>query len=103
MAAFLQSAAMGGRLQRGDPARRSHQRARGIPRERAFATLACAKWMGAHRRISGILQPSVCRAAQGIMNAAKPVTIIGGGLAGLALGIGLRQRDVPVAVWEKTG
>ena len=32
--------------------------------------------------------------------AAKPVTIIGGGLAGLALGIGLRRRDVPVMVWE---
>src|SRR5215831_997326 len=30
----------------------------------------------------------------------KPVTIVGGGLAGLALGIGLRQRDVPVTIWE---
>jgi 2-polyprenyl-6-methoxyphenol hydroxylase-like FAD-dependent oxidoreductase len=30
----------------------------------------------------------------------KPITIIGGGLAGLALGIGLRQRGVPVIVWE---
>jgi flavin-dependent dehydrogenase len=28
------------------------------------------------------------------------VTIVGGGLAGLTLGIGLRQRGVPVAVWE---
>jgi len=32
--------------------------------------------------------------------ASKPVTIIGGGLAGLTLGIGLRQRGIPVAVWE---
>ena len=32
--------------------------------------------------------------------AAKPITIVGGGLAGLTLGIGLRQRDVPVTVWE---
>ena len=31
---------------------------------------------------------------------AKLVTIVGGGLAGLTLGIGLRQRGVPVTVWE---
>ncbi|HTY88950.1 MAG TPA: hypothetical protein VMB80_16000 [Candidatus Acidoferrum sp.] len=30
----------------------------------------------------------------------KPVTIVGGGVAGLTVGIGLRQRDVPVTVWE---
>lgn len=29
-----------------------------------------------------------------------PITIVGGGLAGLTLGIGLRQRGVPVTVWE---
>jgi flavin-dependent dehydrogenase len=33
----------------------------------------------------------------------KPVTIIGGGLAGLALGIGLRERSVPTVVWEAGG
>ncbi len=30
----------------------------------------------------------------------RPITIIGGGLAGLTLGIGLRQRDVPVTLYE---
>jgi menaquinone-9 beta-reductase len=30
----------------------------------------------------------------------KPITIIGGGLAGLTLGIGLRQRGIPVTVVE---
>ena len=30
----------------------------------------------------------------------KPITIVGGGLAGLTLGIGLRREDVPVTIWE---
>ena len=34
------------------------------------------------------------------MSPAKPITIIGGGLAGLTLGIGLRQREVPVKIFE---
>ncbi|MBI3191739.1 MAG: FAD-dependent monooxygenase, partial [Pedosphaera parvula] len=34
------------------------------------------------------------------MNRAKPITIVGGGLAGLTLGIALRARGVPVSVWE---
>lgn len=34
------------------------------------------------------------------MNAGKPITIVGGGLAGLTLGIALRQRGVPVTLIE---
>ncbi|HEY2952137.1 MAG TPA: FAD-dependent monooxygenase [Verrucomicrobiae bacterium] len=34
------------------------------------------------------------------MTTLKPITIIGGGLAGLTLGIGLRQRGVSVMIWE---
>ena len=30
----------------------------------------------------------------------KPITIVGGGLAGLTLGIRLRQQDVPVRILE---
>src|SRR5262245_65586909 len=30
----------------------------------------------------------------------KPITIIGGGVAGLSLGLGLRQRSIPVRVLE---
>ena len=34
------------------------------------------------------------------VNARKPIIIVGGGLAGLALGIGLRRREVPVLIYE---
>ncbi len=34
------------------------------------------------------------------MTALKPITIVGGGLAGLTTGIGLRQLGIPVTVWE---
>lgn len=34
------------------------------------------------------------------MTALKPITIVGGGVAGLSLGIALRRRNVPVTVWE---
>ena len=34
------------------------------------------------------------------MRGVKPITVVGGGLAGLTLGIGLRQLNVPIAVWE---
>lgn len=37
------------------------------------------------------------------MSVLKPITIVGGGLAGLTLGIGLRQRGIPVTVWEAGG
>jgi flavin-dependent dehydrogenase len=31
------------------------------------------------------------------------ITIVGGGLAGLTLGIGLRQHEIPVSIWEAGG
>ena len=34
------------------------------------------------------------------MAATKPITIVGGGLAGLTLGIGLRQSGIPATIWE---
>lgn len=34
------------------------------------------------------------------MASSRPITIVGGGLAGLTLGIGLRQHEIPVVVWE---
>jgi flavin-dependent dehydrogenase len=34
------------------------------------------------------------------MSKPLPITVVGGGLAGLTLGIALRQRDVPVTIWE---
>jgi 2-polyprenyl-6-methoxyphenol hydroxylase-like FAD-dependent oxidoreductase len=34
------------------------------------------------------------------MAVAKPITVVGGGLAGLVLGIGLRRCDAPVTIWE---
>ncbi len=34
------------------------------------------------------------------MNRLRSITIAGGGLAGLTLGIGLRQRGVPATIWE---
>jgi menaquinone-9 beta-reductase len=45
-----------------------------------------------------------CREAKSIFTAKfcvqKPITIVGGGIAGLTLGIGLRQRGVPVTIFE---
>src|SRR5258706_11452500 len=34
------------------------------------------------------------------MTAVAAITIVGGGLAGLSLGIALRQRKIPVVLWE---
>src|SRR3954471_22798237 len=52
--------------------------------------------MAANRTQSRTLHAFLRRRAR----AMKPITIIGGGLAGLTLGIGLRKRNVPVTVIE---
>lgn len=45
--------------------------------------------------------PSACSATVlSRKEMSEPITIVGGGLAGLTLGIGLLQRGVPVTVWE---
>jgi menaquinone-9 beta-reductase len=51
--------------------------------------------MVAQRTGCWIVQSSVHRE-----KTVKPIIIIGGGLAGLTLGIGLRERDVPVTIFE---
>ena len=51
--------------------------------------------MGTNRAPRRILRPSFHRE-----KTVKPITIIGGGLAGLALGIELRQRSAPVTIIE---
>jgi 2-polyprenyl-6-methoxyphenol hydroxylase-like FAD-dependent oxidoreductase len=44
---------------------------------------------------------AACSAMPSALNAMhERITIVGGGLAGLALGIGLRQRGVSVTLWE---
>ncbi len=47
------------------------------------------------RTRGGIFQSPFCRT-----KAVKEITLIGGGLAGLTLGIALRQNDVPVTLVE---
>ncbi|MBL6765122.1 MAG: FAD-dependent monooxygenase [Verrucomicrobiae bacterium] len=34
------------------------------------------------------------------MTTSRPITIVGGGLAGLSLGVALRQREIPVTLYE---
>src|SRR5438094_531139 len=46
--------------------------------------------------LAGVPSPAPWR----LMTTMKPITIIGGGLAGLTLGIGLRRQGVPVALFE---
>jgi menaquinone-9 beta-reductase len=46
---------------------------------------------------------SICGLAprdDGQVSAPKPITIVGGGLAGLTLGIGLRRKGIPVTILE---
>jgi 2-polyprenyl-6-methoxyphenol hydroxylase-like FAD-dependent oxidoreductase len=37
------------------------------------------------------------------MSSPRTIAIVGGGLAGLTLGVGLRQRGIPAAIWEAGG
>src|ERR1039458_4692061 len=68
-------------------------------RSRSFGRLVKAgRCRSARRAVSVIC--SLRSGGSEPMPALKPITIVGGGLAGLTLGIGLRQRGIPVTVWE---
>jgi len=48
-----------------------------------------------------IVQPSVHRAKNFLkMSASKSIQIVGGGVAGLTLGIALRKKEIPVSIFE---
>src|SRR5438552_3679963 len=111
------------RLQLCDAARCGHECAGRVRRTRTFAPLAGSAGMAIPGASSGGLCSSVRSAevvtdqasrtrhaevgrrrithhASHVMSVLKPITIVGGGLAGLSLGIGLRRRGIPVTVWE---
>ena len=85
-------------MQRRHSTRRNGQRRRWLPESRTHTSLATVQALEDRRIFSSSLQSPFHRG--GIERVNHPVSIVGGGLAGLSLGINLRRHGIPVHLYE---